>query len=426
MNSFAFLTLLNDLVADFSEPAVLWQIGALLLSCAMGWSLARMLQSLFSATDRPLMTRLGTDTFARVLVPVISLLFVYASKQILSHWLNVHLLRLATPIFISIALIRFTLYLLSPLVSRAGNKGRVLHRLEKAFMVLVWCWAALYLTGLWPELMRLLEEVTFTVGVRTMSVLSILQAIASVIVTVLLALWFSAVVEKRVMRMEEVGSSLRMVMVRMVHALLIMGALLVSLTLVGFDLTILSVFGGALGVGLGLGLQRIASNYVSGFLILLERSLKIDDLITVATFSGKVTQINTRYTILQGLDGVESIIPNEMLVSSPVQNYSLSDRSIMLTTDIVIGYQNDIESVKTVLESAAAGVERVSKEKPPKSLLMKFTADGFEFRLGFWIVDPERGNAGVISAVNQAIWQALQSSQIKVPFIKEPNPAEKP
>jgi len=154
--------------------------------------------------------------------------------------------------------------------------------------------------------------------------------------------------------------------------------------------------------------------------------LKIDDLITVATFSGKVTQINTRYTILQGLDGVESIIPNEMLVSSPVQNYSLSDRSIMLTTDIVIGYQNDIESVKTVLESAAAGVERVSKEKPPKSLLMKFTADGFEFRLGFWIVDPERGNAGVISAVNQAIWQALQSSQIKVPFIKEPNPAEKP
>lgn len=419
MNSFTFPPILAGLIADFSEPAIIWQFTALALCLVIGWALARVLQGVFTVTEQPWMTRLGTDSFARVLVPAISLAFIYLAIYILSAWQHVSLLKLAVPIFIASALIRLAFYFLYPVTARAGTNERVLRRLEKTFSALVWCWAILYLTGLWPHLLHLLDSISFTVGTKSTSVLSMLTAVASVVVTVLLALWLSALVEKRLMRVEEVGSSVRMVVSRLLRALLIVGAMLISLSLVGIDLTVLSVFGGALGVGLGLGLQRIASNYVSGFLILLEQSLNIDDLITVATYSGRVTTINTRYTVLLGLDGVESLIPNEMLVSNPVQNHSLSGRSVWYSTDIVIGYQNDIETVINLLENAASSVERVSMVKPPKAMLMKFGADGFEFRVGFWIIDPEKGSASVISAINQAIWHALQSQGIRIAYVKD-------
>ena len=143
-------------------------------------------------------------------------------------------------------------------------------------------------------------------------------------------------------------------MARMSRAVLIVVAVLVSLNLVGIDLTVLSVFGGALGVGLGLGLQKIASNYVSGFVILLERSLSIGDMISVDKYSGKVSQINTRYTVLQGLDGVETVLPNEMLISGPVQNQSLSNRSVRVSTVLTVAYGSDLDVVIPLLEALAA------------------------------------------------------------------------
>lgn len=419
MNGFTLPSTLTGLLADLSEPSIFWQAGALLLCFALGWALARVLQGVFTVTDQPLMSRFGTDSFARVLVPAISLLFVRVAIQVMSGWQHVNLLRLAAPILVAVALIRLAFYLLNPLIDRAGRHARSLLRLEKSFNVLVWCWAALSLTGLWPKLVRMLDGIEFVIGSRSMSVLSLLQGVASVVVTVLVALWLSALLERRLMRIEEVGSSVRLVLSRLLRALLIVGALLTSLSLVGIDLTVLSVFGGALGVGLGLGLQRIASNYVSGFIILLERSLNIGDLITVAPYSGRVTKINTRYTVLQGLDGVEAIIPNEMLVSNPVQNHSQSERSVLVSTDVVVSYQSDVDKAMAVLEGAAASVERVSRQKPPRALLMRFTADGFEFRVTVWITDPEKGSSGVISAINQAIWQALQREGMRIAFVKE-------
>jgi small-conductance mechanosensitive channel len=422
MNAYSLPPALTGLLSDLSNPAIVWQFGALLLCSVLGWAVARMVQGVFSVTERPIMVSLSTDSFVRVLVPALSLFFVYVGMHVLAGWHNVYLLRLAIPIFIAVALIRFAFYLLYPVISRAQGNARLLRRLEKTFNVMVWIWSALYLTGLWPSLLYLLDNISIEIGTRNMSLLWLLKGAASVVVTVLVALWLSALLERRLMHIEGVGASVRLMLSRLLRAILIVGALLVSLSLVGLDLTVLSVFGGALGVGLGLGLQRIASNYVSGFLILLERSLNIGDLITVAAYSGRVTRINTRYTVLQGLDGVESLIPNEMLVSTPVQNHSLSDRSVLLSTDIVISYQNDLDLARKVLENAAAGAERVSAEKPPKALLMKFGPDGFEFRVSFWISDVEKGNSGVISAVNLAIWQALQNNGIRSPFVKDAAP----
>jgi small-conductance mechanosensitive channel len=184
--------------------------------------------------------------------------------------------------------------------------------------------------------------------------------------------------------------------------------------MVGIDLTVLSVFGGALGVGLGLGLQKIASNYVSGFVILLERSLAIGDMISVDKYTGKVSQINTRYTVLQGLDGVETVLPNEMLISGPVRNQSLSNRTVYVATTLTVAYGSDLDAVIPMLVALPIGVPRVMASPPPGVSLNKFRPEGFELDLGFWISDPENGTGGVVSDVNKKIYALVQSGDIKL------------
>ncbi|HEU0368136.1 MAG TPA: mechanosensitive ion channel domain-containing protein, partial [Candidatus Acidoferrum sp.] len=174
------------------------------------------------------------------------------------------------------------------------------------------------------------------------------------------------------------------------------------------------VFGGALGVGLGLGMQKIASNYVSGFVILLERSLSIGDMISVDKYSGKVSQINTRYTVLMGLDGVETVLPNEMLISGPVQNQSLSNRTVRVSTVLTAAYGSDLDFLIPMLEALPLGVARVLESPAPGVSLNKFSPDGFELELGFWISDPESGRGSVISEVNKKIYALVQSGDIKL------------
>ena len=261
-----------------------------------------------------------------------------------------------------------------------------------------------------------MDENTISFGHAKLSITEILQGLISVALTVLLALWASAALDKQLMKVSSLHTSSRLVLSRLGRSLLILFAILISLSMVGIDLTVLSVFGGALGVGLGLGLQKIASNYVSGFIILLDRSLSIDDLITVDKYSGKVSKINTRYTVLKGLDGVESIIPNEMLVSSPVQNLSLTDRSIWMSTDVSVAYSTDIEALLPQLEEVVKTVPRVSTESLPSAYLLSFGASGLDLRVGFWLIDPENGRTGALSMVNRAIWKLLQEKNIEVPY----------
>ncbi|MDY7575893.1 mechanosensitive ion channel family protein [Actimicrobium sp. CCI2.3] len=288
--------------------------------------------------------------------------------------------------------------------------------IEKLVAACVWIGFALYITGLWPDLIDLLEKTVLPLGRYKVSLLTILQAVASVMGTLMVALWAGAALEQRLMRLDSVHSSIRAVMARMARAVLILIAVLVSLSLVGIDLTVLSVFGGALGVGIGLGLQKIVGSYISGFVILLERSMAIGDMVTVDKYYGQVTRINTRYTVLRGLDGVESVIPNELFVSGPMQNFSLSDRLLRLSTKVTVTYDTDIEKLLPMLDAAAATVPRVSKESPPSAVLRFFGPDGLEIELGFMIVDPENGTFGVTSEVNLAVWKVLKSNNIRIPY----------
>ncbi|HYC42912.1 MAG TPA: mechanosensitive ion channel domain-containing protein [Noviherbaspirillum sp.] len=409
--------LLTDLWTDLSDPGLLWQLSALVACLALGWALGRILRNRLSTQDMQLrVMRLGVESFASVLAPLVALSLIAVAKLILEQWQNVNLLRLAIPLVGSFALIRLAFYVLRRIFARGGKAGRVLLTFEKVIASVVWCGVALYITGLWPELVGFLDQTLVPVGRHKTSLLVIVQAAASVVVTLILALWAGAVLEERLMRMDAVHSSLRAVTARLGRAVLILLAVLISLSLVGIDLTVLSVFGGALGVGLGLGLQKIVSSYVSGFVILIERSLAIGDLVNVDKYYGQVTQINTRYTVVRSMDGIETVVPNEMLLSGPVQNYSLSDRMLRMSTKLSVAYQSDIDAVLKLLEETAAGVARVVKDPAPQAFLLRFDADGFEVEVGWWIADPENGRSGVLSDVNRAIWKQLQQHGIQIPY----------
>jgi small-conductance mechanosensitive channel len=404
-------------LSDLHAPAMLWQIATVAVCLVSGWLLARLLRGMLGTREAKLrVMRFGVESFSRVLSPLLALALIAMAKPVLAQWHPVDLLRVAIPLVASFALIRLTFYVLHKVFVRGGKAGSFLLLFEKLFATLVWIGVAVYIIGWWPGMVRYLDETTIPIGRHSASLLTIVQAAASVGVTLILALWVGAILEDRLMKLDTMHSSLRAVMARMARATLILVAILVSLSLVGIDLTVLSVFGGALGVGIGLGLQKLVSSYVSGFVILLERSLAIGDMVTVDRYAGRVTHINTRYTILRAGDGVEAVIPNEMLVSSPVQNYSLTDRLTRLATQVTVGYEADVDFVLDLLERVTASIARVSKDPPPSALLLKFGADGLELEVGFWINDPENGRLGVLSDVNRAIWQALRTHQINVPY----------
>ncbi|WP_151636987.1 mechanosensitive ion channel family protein [Noviherbaspirillum aerium] len=410
-------SLLSDLWTDLHDPNLLWQILALTGSLGIGWLLAKTFRQRLTAHDGQLrVMRLGVESFAPVLWPLLALGLIALSKFVLQQWMHVNLLRLAIPLIGSFALIRLAFYMLRRVFARGGEPGAVVLLAEKIFASVVWLGVALYITGLWPELVAYLENTTIPVGRHKASLLVVFQAAASVVITLMFALWAGAALEERLMRMDSVHSSLRAVAARMGKAVLILLAVLISLSLVGIDLTVLSVFGGALGVGLGLGLQKIVSSYVSGFVILIERSLAIGDVVNVDKYFGQVTRINTRYTIVRGFDGVETVVPNDMLLSTPVQNYSLTDRSLRLATRVGVSYRTDVEQVLGLLEEVATDIPRILKNPAPQALLVRFDPDGFELEVGFWIADPENGRGNVLSQLNRAIWKMLQKHQIEIPY----------
>jgi small-conductance mechanosensitive channel len=189
-----------------------------------------------------------------------------------------------------------------------------------------------------------------------------------------------------------------------------------ALSAVGIDLTALSVLGGAVGVGLGFGLQKLASNYVSGFVILAERSMRIGDNVRVDNFEGRITDINARYTVVRSPTGRESIVPNEMLIIQRVENLSLADPRVWLSTVVSVGYDSDVDLVIRLLSEAALASSRVLRDPAPSVALSAFGADGLEFTVGFWIADPENGSLGLRSEINRAILKALRAHGLEIPY----------
>lgn len=415
-------SLIYDLLDDLNRPGMPWQVGSVVASILFGWLSAQVVRMWWSRRrgEAGSLLHTGVESFTRVVAPLLVVGLLYLAQFLLtkSHF-HTNIVKVAIPVFWSLAAIRLVFYLLRRVFARRGQLGQALVTFEKIFALVAWLAVVLYITGLWPDIFDFLDSYKIQFGPKksnSVTLADILQAVASIVVALMLALWAGAALEERLMGVHALHSSLRVALARLGRAFLIVGAVLLSLNLVGIDLTVLSVFGGALGVGLGLGMQRIASNYVSGFIILLERSLSIGDMISVSTFTGKVTQINTRYTVLQGLDGVETVLPNELLISGPVQNQSLTTRKVRASTKVTVAYGSDLDQVMPLLIAQAVGTPRVLEEPAPGISLTRFGPDGYELDLGFWIADPENGQGGIVSEINKKIYALVQAGTVRLGF----------
>ena len=401
------LKLITDIWSDVSDPHFIWQVLALLVCLGAASLFARWWRSRHQEGAGRL-----SDASARLAFPLLGMALVAIAGPVLKPFFHINLLKLALPLLGSMALVRSVIFVLR----QAFPKAAWLTTWERIIAGFVWGWLALYITDLAPYVIDGLEQVEFAIGKQHINLWMILHGVVTIFLTVVLALWVSGLVEARLMRLESLDSSLRIVGIRVAKAALTVVAILASLSLAGIDMTALSVFTGALGVGLGLGLQKIASNYVSGFIILLDRSIRLGNVVQIGADAGKVTQITTRYTVLLHPGGTEFIVPNEILISGVVQNQTYSDSRLRLATTVGVAYDTDLELAMRLLAEAAAAQPRVLAEPGPKAFLTAFGESSINLELGFWIADPEEGRGNVISEVNLAIWQAFRQHGIVIPF----------
>ena len=409
MNLQSFQPLWTELLTDVSSPELIWQCVVVALCILIGWVLARFIMPAFTEHGAGLISEDETaGYFMRALSTLLTTICIALAIPLLELWQHTSLLRLVLPLFVSFLVIRIVFFLLRRVFAQSGKVGNTLLTFEKIFAAFIWVGVALHITDLLPELMAYLESAKIPLGRHHPSLLDILQAIVSATLTLIVALWGASSVEQRLMRLDSVHPSLRAVLARVARATLILVAVLVSLSLVGLDLTVLSVFGGALGVGIGLGLQRLVSNYVSGFVILLERSFSIGDLVVIDKFTGRIKDIKTRYTVLINNENVESVIPNEILIAGAVQNLSHTDLDIRLTTSFTVIHSVDVDALFPQLEKVVTDLDDVLPSPAPEAMLAKIAENGLVIDVSFTIAVKDKNNKSLImSNANRAIWRQL-------------------
>jgi small-conductance mechanosensitive channel len=399
---------LQDLLNDLSNARVWIEIGVLLGCMVLAW----MVSWVIGRRQPKDSVWFGSNTLDGVFFPLVALALIYAARLVVAQYQPVAVLRLAVPIFLSLAAIRLFALVLRAVFPESGG----IRLLERFVSWVAWIAAILWIVGWLPAVLVELDQITLAFGKTKVSLRTIIEGVLSSALVLVVALWISATIEKRLLYTHVHDLSVRKIAGNATRAVLLLVGFLFALSAVGVDLTALSVLGGAIGVGLGFGLQKLASNYVSGFVILLERSLRIGDNVKVDGFEGKITDIKTRYTLIRGTNGRESIVPNELLITQRVENLSLSDARILVSSSISVGYDSDVQKVREILCSCAAASSRVLKDPGPVAHLANFGPDGIEFSLLFWITDPENGQLNVRSEINMAVLAALRAAHIDIPF----------
>jgi small-conductance mechanosensitive channel len=279
-----------------------------------------------------------------------------------------------------------------------------------------WIAVALHVTGVLPEVLDALDDIGFTVGKTRVTLLLILQALAAIAVTMTVALWLARVTGGRVLAAQSVEMSTRVVIVKIVNTFAIVVAVMVALPMAGIDITALSVFGGALGVGLGFGLQKVASSYVSGFIVLLERSLRIGDVITVENRRGVVQAIESRYTVIKAGDGTETIVPNETLITKEVIHHTYTDPKVATVLPVTVAYETDIEHACEVLAEVGKRNARVIGDPAPHARVVALADHGVSMELTVWISDPEKGETELRSELLKDILRTFKAHGIEIPY----------
>ena len=399
----------SDLFDGLLRPGALTELAVLAGCLGLAAALVRLLRGRQAPKASIWIGRRGVDG---VLFPVLALILALVAKVALASIVHAAVFKVAVPVLFSLAVIRLVVRVLHA----NYPDSQWMRWFERSLSWLAWLAVVLWVTGVLPTVLDILDDVRWKIGTNSMSLRSLVEGLFSGAIALVLVLWLSSAIERRLMREGAENLSVRKMAANSVRVGLLAIGLIVALSAMGIDLTTLGVLGGALGVGLGFGLQKIAANYVSGFVILAERSLRIGDMVKIDGFEGRITDIRTRYTVIRSLGGRESVVPNENLITQRVENASLADPRLLLTTNVQVAYGTDVRALQAALEQAAQRVSRVLADPAPSAWLSAFAPDGMEMVVNFWISDPENGQGNVRSEVNLQVLETLNALGVRIPF----------
>jgi small-conductance mechanosensitive channel len=401
---------LDQLALDLTRPGAAAELGVLALCLVVAWLVVRLLRGHEAPPDSVWFGRRIVDG---VLFPVLALVLAFVARVGLESMIKPAVFRVAIPILVSLVVIRLAVRVLT--VTFPNVKW--MRTIERSISWIAWIAVVLWVTGLTPMVLDAMSQVEWKIGSAQVTLRNVVEGTITATIVLVLALWASNGLERMLLR-HATGQelSLRKIAATLVRAVLLFVGLMFALSAVGIDLTALSVLGGAIGVGVGFGLQKIAANYMSGFIILAERSVRIGDMVKVDTFEGRITDIRTRYTVIRSLGGREAIVPNETLITTRVENLSLADPRVLVATGVQVAYGTDVRALQPKLEAAIAAVARVVPDPAPSVQLASFSADGMDLVVNFWIRDAENGQGNVKSEVNLAVLGVLNAEGIEIPF----------
>jgi small-conductance mechanosensitive channel len=402
-------------------PSSIFQLTALAVLILLAWWFGRQVRN----TERAKLALVQSGFQARVtealsiISPHLAALILIAAFGGALHALKVesHLVDLAITLSGLLLLIRFAVYVVRvSLGNRTKGWGNLI-------TFVIWGLLALHVLGWFDPLVQAFDSVGINAGNRRITLWSVIKVLFTVGAFILVAVWIARWVERRLMSMQGLALSMRIGIAKFSQAFLIGLSILLGLNAAGLDLTTLNIFTGALGIGLGFGLQAIAANFVSGFVLLMDRSIKPGDVISFTGTTGTSTEgfgwvqeLRGRYVVVRDRDGVETLVPNQNLITNPVINWSYTDPRVRLKLPVRVSYKSDPEKALELMLKAAEGQPRILRDPAPVSRLMGFNDYGFDLELRFWIADPQEGVNNVRSDANRAIWRLFKEHGIIIPI----------
>ncbi len=379
---------------------------ALLLGRLLGPRLRRAIAAAAQHRTRRVRVQDFLDRLAALSTPIVILLFLWIAVEagsqtaLFGHRLTQTAASLAAA-WVAIRLI-------------SGYIGNDL--LARSVAWIAWILAALVALGLFDAAVTLLDGIGMTFGKVRISLLSLAKGVVALGVLLWITSALSKALEQRIGRAESLTPSVQVLIAKIIKIVLVVLAFLIAIGSLGIDLTALTVFGGALGIGVGIGLQKVVSNLVSGLLLLMDKSIKPNDVIAVGGTYGWVASLGARYAAVRTRDGVEYLIPNEELITQRVENWSHSDKAVRLNIPVGISYKSDVHVAMKLCREAPATVERVLADPPIQCLLKGFGESSVDLEIRIWIDDPSEGRSNVISEVLLRVWDLFREHGIEIPF----------
>lgn len=399
------LSLWHELTRELRSPAILLEIGLIVAALLSSWMLSRWLKPRAVAST-PWQKGLG-----RIIFPALALGLIRASIWQLQGKQTVLLLKFTAALLLGLLLLRST----AAVLRAALPNSKWIKSSERTLIWLVLLGLAMHLTGQMQPFLNALDSIGFRLGKHDITLLLVINVLLTVSLTLLVSMWLGRQLEQRIMQTALLDSSLRVVLAKLGRAMLIVFGVMIALPLIGLDLTLFSVFGGAVGVGLGFGLQKTASNYVSGFIILLDRSIRLGDHISVDKFIGQVTRLTARYLVIKIGDGTEVLVPNETMVTSVVVNHSYTNRQVRVDIPVQVAYETDLDHAKAILLATTTDAPYVLADPAPQALLIAFEEHGIRLNLQVWVEDLAHGSAILKSTLMEQILREFRAAGIRIP-----------